>query len=96
MAPPSVGTPRTGLGWTLFRTWNTSTGKSAEDIEQAVLDWWRGDLGAPEAMSQADMPKGGFTETASLFHVDLNETTARIEEMVKALTAVQQPVCAAT
>ena len=83
-------------GWSVERTWGTPTGETAMDIEQDILDWWRDTLGAPEALTADDMPQGGFTETASLFHVDLDETTARIEEMVKALTAVQQPVCAAT
>jgi recombinational DNA repair protein (RecF pathway) len=83
-------------GWLAERVWQCPTGYDAERVEQAVLEWWRNSLGAPEATEPEDMPQGGFTETASLFHVDLDETTARIGEMVKALTAVQQPVCSAT
>jgi hypothetical protein len=31
------------------------------------------------------MPQGGYTETASLVHVDLDETTARIQAEVDRL-----------
>ena len=73
-------------GWELIGLWNLSNGDDALLVEQSVRRWWRDIFGAPEAVTAEDMPQGGYTETASLFHVDLNETAARIDAEVKALS----------
>lgn len=69
-------------GWTLIEKWSTPTGFDAEIIENAILNWWRVELGAPASVSREDMPSGGFTETAALVHVDLHETKRRIEQLL--------------
>lgn len=62
-------------------------------VEQSVRRWWRDVLGAPEAVTAEDMPQGGYTETASLFHVDLDETAARIDAEVNALSPSSTTAC---
>jgi hypothetical protein len=69
-------------GWTLVEKWATPTGLDAENIENAILRWWRDELGAPIAMKVDDMPSGGFTETAAMIHINLYETKRRIEQLI--------------
>ncbi len=76
-------------GWQLIQTWDVATGADAEDIETSILRWWRDDLEAPEAMTPDDMPQGGYTETAPLVLVDLDETVARIQAEVDRLAAAR-------
>ncbi|MGK0274581.1 MAG: hypothetical protein ACI9N0_000959 [Ilumatobacter sp.] len=73
-------------GWTVVQTWAVPTGDDAYNIEQAIIAWWRDILGAPRPLTKADMPQTGWTETASLFHVDLDETIERIDAEVARLT----------
>jgi hypothetical protein len=73
------------FGWELVMSWDTATGLDAELIEQAVLSWWRKDKGAPAALDRMMMPSGGYTETASLVHVDVEETVARVQAMLGCL-----------
>ncbi len=74
-------------GWTLIEKWRTPTGLDAEIIENAILNWWRVGLGAPASVRREDMPSGGFTETAALMHVDIEDTKQRIEHYLFALEA---------
>jgi hypothetical protein len=76
-------------GWTLIEKWSTQTGFDAEIIENAILNWWRVELGAPIALKREDMPSGGFTETAALLHVDIDETRQRVEHYLSLLCAVE-------
>jgi hypothetical protein len=69
-------------GWTLFARWDTPTGLDAEIIEEAILRWWRTELHVPVALRPEEMPTGGFTETAFISHVDVDETAFRIEELM--------------
>jgi hypothetical protein len=66
-------------GWELVRRWDFDLGADAREVEQAVLRWWRDDLGVSDAVPKADMPQGGSTETASLLWVDVDETIRRVE-----------------
>lgn len=72
-------------GWELVKLWETTSGLDAELIESAVLSWWRRDKGAPPALDRAMMPSGGYTETASMVHVEVNETVSRVEAMLGCL-----------
>lgn len=56
-------------------------GEAARDIERAILDWWRNDLGLPPYLSKSDMPQNGWTETVELDEVDVPETIRRIERL---------------
>ena len=74
-------------GWVLVGTWATESGDAATIVEARVLAWWRQDLGAPAALLREDMPQGGWTETAALVHVDIDDTVERIQAEVDALLA---------
>ena len=68
-------------GWQFISTWKTSTATEAEEIEDKTLQWWREVLEAPISMRQEDM-KSGWTETASLLHVSINDTANYIDRLV--------------
>ena len=70
-------------GWVTISTWDTPTG-DAEQIEQQILGWWRNELGAPPALTKTEMPTGGWSETAALIHVDIDDTINRINRLVAA------------
>ena len=76
----------TGRGWVLEARWEVSTGDRAVEIESAVLEWWRSDLGAPPALLASEMPQGGWSETASLLWVRIEDTSARIQAEVDFLS----------
>ena len=72
-------------GWVIIQTWDTPSGEDAEQIEQQVLTWWRNELGAPIALTKAEMPNGGWSETAALIHVDVDWTVNRVNWLVAQL-----------
>ena len=72
-------------GWVTIGTWDTPTGDDAEQIEQQILGWWRNELGAPPALTKTEMPTGGWSETAALIHVDIDDTINRINRLVAEL-----------
>lgn len=76
-------------GWKPVGSWVTPTGAHAAAVEQEVLRWWREEIKAPIALSQKEMPQGGWTETASDLHVGLSATKARIDDLTAEF--VQQP-----
>jgi hypothetical protein len=71
-------------GWQLVSTWKTPTAAEAEVIEDKTLEWWRQVLDAPISMRQEDM-KSGWTETASLLYVSIEDTSDYIDRLVSAL-----------
>ena len=71
-------------GWQLVSTWKTTTAAEAEVIEDKALEWWREVLDAPISMRQEDM-KSGWTETASLLYVSLEDTANFIDRLVSEL-----------
>jgi hypothetical protein len=71
-------------GWQLVSTWKTTTAAEAEVIEDKTLEWWREVLDAPISMRQEDM-KSGWTETASLLYVSIEDTANYIDRLVSEL-----------
>ena len=71
-------------GWQLVSTWKTATAAEAEAIEDKALEWWREVLDAPISMRQEDM-KSGWTETASLLYVSIEDTANYIDRLVSEL-----------
>jgi hypothetical protein len=71
-------------GWQLVSTWKTPTAAEAEVIEDKTLEWWREVLDAPISMRQEDM-KSGWTETASLLYVSIEDTANYIDRLVSEL-----------
>lgn len=71
-------------GWELIKEWRVADGATAVAAEGAILRWWREGLGAPFGTAAADLGvMAGYTETAPLWAVDLDETVARIEELLR-------------
>jgi hypothetical protein len=71
-------------GWQLVSTWKTATAAEAEVIEDKTLEWWREVLDAPISMRQEDM-KSGWTETASLLYVSIDDTANYIDNLISDL-----------
>jgi len=69
----------------IVKIWDFSDGKIAKDTETSVIKWWRNSLFAPVAMSKKDMPSGGWSETASLLWVDIEDTVNYIDRLVSEL-----------
>jgi hypothetical protein len=65
-----------------------TTGDDAFDVEQSGLHWWPTTIGAPAALTAQQMPQGGWTETASLVHVDIDATIRRINAEVARLQSL--------
>ena len=51
------------FGWTAIKTLLVPTGRRAYEVEQAVIKWWRTDLGYPPYLGPEDTE--GWTETVS-------------------------------
>jgi hypothetical protein len=51
-------------GWVTAWSIELETGDAAYNLEQAILLWWRNELGLPTVYSKAEMPQSGATETA--------------------------------
>jgi hypothetical protein len=71
------------FGWEVESTWQVRDGFLAEEIEQSLIKYWRKVLGAPPSVLKEDMPQGGYTETASLLHVDIAETVSIVASLVE-------------
>lgn len=71
-------------GWQLISTWKTPTAAEAEVVEGKALEWWRNVLEAPISMREEDM-KSGWTETASLLYVNIDDTAIYIDRLVSGL-----------
>lgn len=56
-------------GWTPLTVEEVPTGWAAEQIERSIVDRWRSS-GLPSSVQAADMPQGGWTETAALMTLD--------------------------
>jgi hypothetical protein len=69
-------------GWEVFATWEFKVGRQAELVEKAVLEWWRGTLKVPQALTRAEMRQRGETETAWMKDVDPIDTKRFVEEVL--------------
>ena len=70
-------------GWEVFGEVTLPTGDLAHEVEQAVLIWWRADLGLPPFLSQDEMPRRGATETVDALGVSLVDTWRMIQALVR-------------
>ena len=69
-------------GWVVESLWTFGNFRNAEQVEGAVIAWWRNALRAPHACIASQMPQGGYTETVSLSRVSISTTTAFVEDLV--------------
>jgi hypothetical protein len=75
-------------GWEIVELWERGTGEEVEILEQEVLRWWRQDLQAQIAMPSDMMRQGGWSETAYLIEVDIDETVSYVEWLISELLSV--------
>jgi hypothetical protein len=69
-------------GWTVLELWGGLTPQRAWDAEQMVLELWRS-LQIPHGVTREQMPQFGWTETAPLAMVDVEELVALISRTLK-------------
>ena len=70
-------------GWEVYRTHYFVDGKSAFEVEQEVLSWWRSELGLQIYLSASEMPQGGFTETVDASEIDIYTIWNHVEDLIK-------------
>jgi hypothetical protein len=69
------------LGWNVYAVKDLDTGEEAYELEEAVLDWLRNDLGLTRYLLSEQMPQGGHTETVDASEIDLSAIWAKVEEL---------------
>jgi hypothetical protein len=57
--------------------------RNAEQVEGAVIAWWRNTLSLPSSCKQEQMPQGGYTETVSLSSLNVIQITPFVEDLVR-------------
>src|SRR5206468_1069913 len=67
-------------GWTVLAVVHMP-GELAPEVERAILNWWRKDLGLPMYLSEFEMPHRGWTETVDADEIDIPATIARIRTL---------------
>lgn len=72
----------TNQGWRPVQFWSVASLRIARNVEQAVISWWRYELGIEPALTTKQMPQGGHTETASLNRVDLEQIKNRVDDLI--------------
>ena len=71
-------------GWQVQRTWELATGQEVYDVEQAVVRWWREELGLPQARTRGD----GFTETVSGDRMTVRRVIQYVNKAIKIASQV--------
>ncbi|MGY5036047.1 hypothetical protein [Prescottella equi] len=72
------------LGWQLAWSLDVPTGDNAYNLEQAVIAWWRDELGLSPAYTRDDMPQYGATETAPWEDTPPDSVLTRVEQLAEA------------
>jgi len=52
-------------GWKVIATWEKRNAVKIARVENDILNWWRRELQQKPALTNSQMPQGGFTETVS-------------------------------
>lgn len=73
------------FGWMLAWVVDTPTGDDAYNLEQAVLSWWRGELGLPHAYPKELLPQTGYTETAEWEDMHPLYVLAKVDQLADEL-----------
>ena len=71
-----------GAAWEIVQTWELDDGHTADNVEIAVLAYWRDECGAPEGCTREEMRADGHTETAPAAWPGVEATRSRIEALV--------------
>ena len=79
----NIGTDRLAShkarGWSLYDNWGFDNGEQALNVETKTLRWLRGEKRVDPFLFPKDMPQSGFSETASLAHISLDEVRIFIQ-----------------
>lgn len=71
--------------WQLAWSLDVPTGDDAYNLEQAVIAWWRDELGLSPAYTRDHMPQWGATETARWEDMPPDSVLARVEQLAETL-----------
>lgn len=85
----------TQYGWKVEGLWVFDRLRNAEQVEGAVIAWWRNTLSLPSSCKQEQMPQGGYTETVSLSSLNMIQITPFVEDLVQRTDgqkAIQVPI----
>jgi hypothetical protein len=85
----------TQYGWKVDGLWVFDRLRNAEQVEGAVIAWWRNTLSLPPSCRPEQMPQGGYTETISLSSLNKAQITPFIEDIVwrtDGQKAIQVPI----
>ncbi|MGG7655111.1 hypothetical protein [Kocuria rosea] len=72
-------------GWQLAWSFDVPTGDDAYNLEQAVIAWWRDELGLPPAYTSDHMPQSGATETAMWEDTPPDDVLAKVLQLADTL-----------
>jgi hypothetical protein len=70
-------------GWRVVAQLHCS-GEDAYEAEQAILRWWREELGEEAFLVAGDMPQGGWSETVSMGAVEVDDTVGMMKALLRA------------
>ncbi len=73
----------TQYGWKVEGLWVFDRLRNAEQVEGAVIAWWRNTLELQPSCRPEQMPQGGYTETVSLSSLNILEIAPFVEDLVK-------------
>ncbi|WIB34425.1 hypothetical protein [Curtobacterium sp. MCSS17_005] len=73
------------FGWKLAWTVDVGTGDEAYNLEQALLTWWREDLGIAPAYLPHELPQTGYSETAPWAEMSPARVLAKLREIADEL-----------
>ncbi len=73
----------TQYGWKVESLWSFDRLRNAEQVEGAVIAWWRNVLSLPSSCRPGQMPQGGYTETVSLESLSLNQIVQYADELAR-------------
>jgi hypothetical protein len=85
----------TQYGWKVDGLWVFDRLRNAEQVEGAVIAWWRNTLSLPPSCKPEQMPQGGYTETVSLSSLNITQITPFVEDLVQRTDgqkAIQVPI----
>ena len=67
-------------GWRVLAQLPCS-GEDAYEAEQAILRWWREELGEEAFLAAGDMPQGAWSETVSMGAVEADDTVGLMKDV---------------
>lgn len=72
-------------GWEVAWSVDVPTGDDAYNLEQALIAWWRDELGLPPAYTRHQMPQFGATETAQWEDMHPLYVLAKVDQLAESL-----------